>query len=68
MPSQPGPIQIFSNKPGTHETANQALRRDPGHSGQSGVHHPLSPVIGLGLPNHRKKERKERTQMDPEVQ
>jgi len=26
-------------------------------SGYSGVHHPLSPVIGLGLPNQRKKER-----------
>ena len=26
--------------------------------GQSGVHHPLSPVIGLGLPNQRKKESK----------
>ena len=37
----------------------------PGRSGQSGVHHPLSPVIGLGLPNQRKKERKERTQINP---
>jgi len=26
-------------------------------NGYSGVHHSLSPVIGFGLPNQRKKER-----------
>jgi len=33
----------------------------------SGVHRPLSPVIGLGLPNQRKKERNKEAPDDPPV-